>query len=1066
MKAVYLLVLPALAVASRAGCEIEAATGFLSAHYPFDGDLTDASGKGHGASGPEIQFADGREGQALKLDWQTLEVPSHADLQLAPGFAVDCWVYFDDKPTGYQPFVIKEKEYQLRLDDQREGGEFSFFVYLDGWEPRIRSVVPEPGKWYHLVASWSGTEISLEVNGRRFASPRIGTPKPGNEPVRIGKANCRIDELKLLNPNLVKTQQMREMIRGAGDAARGTERHFGGRDGWTGWRQEWGATMSVEGGVVQARLPDSHGMLLNPSLDVDAGANTWVSVDIRSATAKHGNLTFITDAGSGIATLPVWDLDRTCMVNLASHPAWRGKLKLLGISFPDGEAHEARIRNLWIFDKPEGSPFLYVRNLAPGRAILRVGREEGIIAVVRNLGTEASDVRATLTVPRGVRLLDEAEKRASKLMHNGTQRFEWTVSAEQPTTGAAAVSVASAQGVSAAERVPVEFLPKPDLPRASYVPAPKPAKSKYLNLMHYCPLWKADTHYGWERIDPWPERKPAIGWYDEGTPEVADWHIKYALEHGVNAFIYCWYRAHLEPKIEHRLGHAIHEGLFNAKYRDKFKFCIMWENGCAKGVKDVDDLLDNVLPFWIENYFTHPSYLKLGNMPLLFVWQPRRLLPQLGGPEGTRKAFDAMRARCRKAGLAGLRIIACMNSPEERLGKQIAESGWDAVTGYALRPSGVRDAGIDPDGMPYREHAEVLALYKETWQKRDACTGSTPDIPNVVMGWDTRPWGRARRNGYIANPQAKNFEAACRDAKALVDAKPAGRWDSKLVVFDNWTEFGEGHYIEPTSGLGFTFLNAIKRVFCTSWAPEAITDMVPEDVGLEPPQKRYEEVRAGFGDRMPWQPRRITGDLLAHWEFERVVKGNYVDSSPNDSRLAPSDMTLEPGRGGQVLRCGEGGATCPAPAPFFHTGGITVALWCKPDRAEQSDRWMLNTVSGSTAGYRLGLSGGHPAWQVPKEPWSHGLRGPEPLPVGEWSHITATFDNRMMRLYVNGAEVGTLGRPGFINPSREVIVGGYSPGLARARFHGWLDDVRIYRRVLSPAEIAALATGRLPESQP
>jgi hypothetical protein len=63
----------------------------------------------------------------------------------------------------------------------------------------------------------------------------------------------------------------------------------------------------------------------------------------------------------------------------------------------------------------------------------------------------------------------------------------------------------------------------------------------------------------------------------------------------------------------------------------------------------------------------------------------------------------------------------------------------------------------------------------------------------------------------------------------------------------------------------------------------------------------------------------------------------------------------------------------------------------------------------------------------------------------------------MMRLYVNGSEAAALERPGFIHPAGNVVVGGHSAGLARARFHGWLDDVRIYRRVLSRAEIAQLA---------
>ena len=34
-------------------------------------------------------------------------------------------------------------------------------------------------------------------------------------------------------------------------------------------------------------------------------------------------------------------------------------------------------------------------------------------------------------------------------------------------------------------------------------------------------------------IFAFPERKPVLGWYDEASPEVADWQIKWAVEHGI-----------------------------------------------------------------------------------------------------------------------------------------------------------------------------------------------------------------------------------------------------------------------------------------------------------------------------------------------------------------------------------------------------------------------------------------------------------------------------------------------------------------------------------------------------
>ena len=989
----------------------------------------------------------------------TLQWEDAPQLQVRPELEIRCRFRLDALPKSAQTLASKDGEYLLRIDGH-EGGNLSMFVQLDGsWEPRLRGPVVEADQWYEVHVRWTGDMLSMEVNGQRLVQRHAGKVRPGDAPLSIGPIAGVIDRLEIDNPGFDRQQALLRLPSGNGKSS--SRQSFGGKEGWNGWQAIGGAKCTVKDGVAQVTFPSATAMFVSPPLNLALANLPFACLEVADTSPEAtGGITFASSAGTGSLTFQPYDNGRPTLISGVASDQWTGTLKRLAVSFR-GSSQPVAIQRLVLSDHAVGSPWLYIRDLAAGRAKLRPGREESVIAAVKNLGGEAESTRMRLRVPDGIEVLGDAVQIIPYLGQNDFDMATWRIKANRPGDFELIVDADADGAKTRSQSLRLSFEPLPELQKTGYVPQPLPAKSNYISLMHYCALWKEGTHFGWKRIEPWPGRRPAIGWYDEGTPEVADWHIKYALEHGINGFIYCWYRAHMEPKIEHRLGHAIHDGLFHAKYRDQFKFCIMWENGCAPGVKDADDLLQNVLPFWIENYFTHPSYLKLENKPVLFIWQPRRLIPQLGGPEGTRAAFDAMRQRCREAGFAGLRIIACMDGPEEKLGQQIAESGWDAVTGYGLRPRGVQDVGIDPDGIAYRSHADVLSRYKETWEARDASTGNIPDIPNVVMGWDVRPWGRARRGGYIADPQADNFAAACRDAKAIVDAKPADRWDKKLVVFDNWTEFGEGHYLEPTSSLGFSFLNALKEVFCTSWAPETVTDIIPEDVGLQPPQRRYEEVRAGYGRRMPWQPQRITGDLLARWECEEIVDGRLTDSSPNDSTLVVTDMSLAADRGGKVLRCGEGEATCPAPMPFFHTGGITIAMWCKPSEPNQSDHWLLNTVGKGTDGYRLGLGGGRPIWQVPLSSWSHRLSAPDPLPADQWSHIAASFDNRMLRLYVNGVEVGSLERTGFINPSsNNLVLGGYSVGLARARFQGALDDVRIYRRVLTADEIATLATPR------
>jgi hypothetical protein len=48
-------------------------------------------------------------------------------------------------------------------------------------------------------------------------------------------------------------------------------------------------------------------------------------------------------------------------------------------------------------------------------------------------------------------------------------------------------------------------------------------------------------------------------------------------------------------------------------------------------------------------------------------------------------------------------------------------------------------------------------------------------------------------------------------AKAFIDAR--GSSSKKIILFDNWNEYGEGHYILPTEEFGYGYLEAIKEVF-------------------------------------------------------------------------------------------------------------------------------------------------------------------------------------------------------------------------------------------------------------
>ena len=103
-----------------------------------------------------------------------------------------------------------------------------------------------------------------------------------------------------------------------------------------------------------------------------------------------------------------------------------------------------------------------------------------------------------------------------------------------------------------------------------YIPEPNPVAPDRIVAAHYYAAWKygaAGLHNGFNDLsENFPENTPLMGYYDEENPEVSDWEIKWAVEHGINCFIHCWYRKkENEGKpvtvSDLRCGHGLHEAL-------------------------------------------------------------------------------------------------------------------------------------------------------------------------------------------------------------------------------------------------------------------------------------------------------------------------------------------------------------------------------------------------------------------------------------------------------------------------------------------------------------------------
>ena len=155
--------------------------------------------------------------------------------------------------------------------------------------------------------------------------------------------------------------------------------------------------------------------------------------------------------------------------------------------------------------------------------------------------------------------------------------------------------------------------------------------------------------------------------------------------------------------------------------------------------------------------------------------------------------------------------------------------------------------------------------------------------------------------------------------------------------------------------------------------------------------------------------------------------------------------------------------------PAGEQEAVSLALWLRAD--ELINRWtpLLFTDGRDTFAFHFSLlEDGAPnlAINTGNENWKH-VRADATVKPGEWHHLVVACDPRLggeARFYLDGKPAGfkrlDLGVPLALTAYRLGAWSAWEKSPAR-NFHGSLDDVRLYRGLLTDAEVDALARGRV-----
>jgi hypothetical protein len=159
------------------------------------------------------------------------------------------------------------------------------------------------------------------------------------------------------------------------------------------------------------------------------------------------------------------------------------------------------------------------------------------------------------------------------------------------------------------------------------------------------------------------------------------------------------------------------------------------------------------------------------------------------------------------------------------------------------------------------------------------------------------------------------------------------------------------------------------------------------------------------------------------------------------------------------------------------TSAFTLSAWINPSvlMSDPAYGGIISKVGGSGGnnGYQFALVGNNTlavaqfngagqAW--PTNVVSATLANP--VPVNQWSHLAATYDQQTLRLYLNGALIASqaVGPLTIATSSSRFRISGDDNN--NVRFKGLMDEVAVFNRALSDVEVSGLAQAPLRITSP
>ena len=224
----------------------------------------------------------------------------------------------------------------------------------------------------------------------------------------------------------------------------------------------------------------------------------------------------------------------------------------------------------------------------------------------------------------------------------------------------------------------------------------------------------------------------------------------------------------------------------------------------------------------------------------------------------------------------------------------------------------------------------------------------------------------------------------------------------------------------------------------------------------------------GLGDEKLWLS--ATNDNTGSSTAFDDLSGNGNDGTANGGMLVVADTS----EGGTYAFDFDGTNdyidTGTGIAP---TGDLSISAWVNSSSfpANSSDRHTIieKAYDSGDEPFTFVFAGTTELRSYSYDGTLHGITGySHGMSTNAWYHVATTFDGATWKMFVNGTQVATANdSTSLLQNALETLVGASTVSGAVSRFFdGKMDDIRLYYRALTQAEITHLASSRGVEGPP